>query len=161
MFERFSDRGRRVLVLADEEARLLHHVFIGTEHILLALLSEGEGLACRALETEGLTLASARDEVLRGAESSSDSVASGSPPLTRDTQRVLSLALTEMLMLGDKEVGTEHLLLGLIRQADNAATEVMVGCGVDPGAVRRKVIELWRLEASTSEMRDGRRPPGF
>lgn len=146
VFERFSDRGRRVLVLAQEETRLLHHVFIGTEHILLALLSEGEGLACRALESKGLTLASARDEVLRGAEGGPETARQRSPPFTSDAKRALELALSEMLMFDDKEVGTEHVLLGLIRQADNAATEVMVGCGVDPGDVRRKVIELMQAE---------------
>ena len=135
-------------MLAYEEARLLHHVFIGTEHILLGLLSEGEGLACRALESEGLTLASAREEVLRGAESGPDSRTYFSTPFTSDAKRALELARTEMLQFGDNKVGTEHLLLGLIRQTDSAATEVMESCGVDPGDVRRKVLELRRLESS-------------
>ena len=147
-------------MLALEEARRLHHVFIGTEHILLGLLSDGGGLAYRALESVGLSLASARNEVVRGAESAPDLATNFSPPFTSDAKKVLELALTEMLMLGDSKVRTEHLLLGLIRQADNAAIEVMVGCGVDPGEVRRKIIELWRLEASNPEMRDEPGPPG-
>lgn len=138
---------------------LADHVFLGAEHILLGLLSEGDGLACRALESEGLTLALAREEVLRGADSSPDSRTYFSPPFTSDAKRVLELALTEMLMLGDNKVGTEHLLLGLIRQGESAAIEVMEGCGVDPGDVRRKVIELRRLGPSISDMRDEPGPP--
>src|SRR6516162_1385190 len=114
MFERFTDRARRVVVLAQEEARLRNHNFIGTEHILLGLIHEGEGVAAKALESLGITLEAVREKVeeIVGHAGSSTSA---SPPFTHRAKKVLELSLREALQLGHNYIGTEHMLLGLVQ----------------------------------------------
>jgi Clp amino terminal domain, pathogenicity island component len=141
MFERFTERARRVLVLAQEEARLLNHDNIGTEHILLGLIHEGEGVAAQALESLGISLEAAREKVeeTRGPASSSTT---GSPPFTPRAKQVLELSLREALQLRHNYIGTEHLLLGVVREGEGVAVQVLVALGVDLSRVRERVIEL-------------------
>jgi ATP-dependent Clp protease ATP-binding subunit ClpC len=141
VFDRFTDRARRVLVLAQEEAHRLDHGFIGTEHLLLGLISEGEGVAARALESLGLSLSAVRDRVehLIG---DSGGPATGSPPFTPRAKKVLELSLREALGLGHNYIGTEHMLLGLVREGEGVASQVLVDSGVDLTRVRQKVVEL-------------------
>ncbi len=141
MFERFSDRARRVVVLAQEEARLLNHNYIGTEHILLGLIHEGEGLAARALESLGIDLDAVRHEVevLIG---HGGHAPSGHIPFTPRAKKVLELSLREALQLGHDYIGTEHILLGLIREGEGVAAQVLTKLGADLGVVRQRVIEL-------------------
>jgi ATP-dependent Clp protease ATP-binding subunit ClpA len=141
MFERFNDRARRVLVLAQEEARLLHHSFIGTEHLLLGLIHEGDGVAARALESLGVSLETVRARV-EETVGQSDSPPTGSPPFTPRAKKALELSLREALQLGHNFVGTEHILLGLLREGDGVAARVLVGLGVDLNLVRQQVIAL-------------------
>ncbi len=141
MFERFTDRARRVLVLAQEEATLLKHGFIGTEHILLGLIHEGEGVAARALADLDITLEAAR---LRVEETIglSGTPPRGSPPFTPRAKKVLELSLREALQLGHNYIGTEHMLLGLVREGDGVACQVLVSLGADLARVRQQVIQL-------------------
>jgi hypothetical protein len=139
VFERFTDRARRVLVLAQEEARILQHDFIGTEHILLGLIHEGDGVAARALEALDVTLEAVRERV---EETIGSSVPSGSPPFTPRAKKVLELSLREALQLGHSYIGTEHLLLGLVREGEGVAAQVLVSLGIDLGRVRQQVIQL-------------------
>ena len=141
MFERFTDRARKVLVLAQEEARLFDHSFVGTEHILLGLIHEDEGVAAKALQTLGLTLTAVREKVdeMIGMASSAPS---GSPPYTPGAKKVFELSLREAQQLGHSYIGTEHLLLGLVRQSECVAAQVLVSLGVDLGRVRQQVIGL-------------------
>jgi len=141
VFERFTDRARRVLVLAQEEARLLDHSFIGTEHILLGLIAEGEGLAARTLEALGVTFEAARDKV-EGIVVMAGSVPGGSPPFTRRAKRVLELALREALELGHSYIGTEHIILGLVREGEGVGAQILVNLGVDLAVVRQQVINV-------------------
>lgn len=141
MFERFTDRARRVLVLAQEEARLLNHSFIGTEHILLGLIHEEAGIAAKSLTSLGVSLEKVREAVeeivgLQG------TVPSGSPPFTPRAKKVFELALREALQLGHSYIGTEHILLGLIREGEGVAAQVLVKLGADLGKVRQAVIQL-------------------
>ena len=140
-FERFTDRSRRVLVLAQEEARLLNHSFIGTEHILLGLVSEREGVAAKVLESLGITLTAVRKEV-RDSIGAVASVPTGSPPFTPRAKKVLELALREALQLGHSYIGTEHLLLGLVCEGEGVAAQVLQSLGADLQRVRREVIRL-------------------
>ena len=141
MFERFTDRARRVVVLAQEEARMLDHNYIGTEHLLLALIHEGEGVAAKALTELGISLAATRqaveDIIGRGAQAPS-----GHIPFTPRAKKVLELSLREALQLGSDYIGTEHILLGLIREGDGVAAQVLVASGVDLNRARQQVIEL-------------------
>ncbi|MBW3588618.1 MAG: ATP-dependent Clp protease ATP-binding subunit [Actinobacteria bacterium] len=141
MFERFTDRARRVVVLAQEEARLLHHNYIGTEHILLGLISEGEGVAAKALESLGVSLEMVRAQVeeIIGTGSSSPQ---GHIPFTPRAKKVLELSLREALQLGHNYIGTEHILLGLIREGEGVAAQVLQKLGADLGRVRHQVIQL-------------------
>ena len=139
MFERFTDRGRRVLVLAQEEAHLLNHSFIGTEHILLGLINEGEGVAARALGSLGITLEAARQKVEETVGTVA-SIPSGAPPFTPRSKKMLELALREALQLGHHYIGTEHLLLGLVREGEGVGAQILVALGADLGTVRRSVI---------------------
>jgi ATP-dependent Clp protease ATP-binding subunit ClpC len=141
LFERFTDRARRVLVLAQEEARLLNHNFIGTEHILLGLIHEGEGVAAKALESLGISLEAVREKVEEtiGPAGSSPS---GSPPFTPRAKKVLELSLREALQLGHNYIGTEHMLLGLVREGEGVAAQVLVNLGADLSRVRQQVIQL-------------------
>jgi ATP-dependent Clp protease ATP-binding subunit ClpA len=141
VFERFTDRARRVLVLAQEESRLLGHSFIGTEHLLLGLISNGKGSAFEALHRHGLTLDSARQEV-EDLVGSNDSTPTGSPPFTPRAKKALELALRESLQLGHKEIRTGHLLLGLLREGEGVGVQVLSDLGVDPVELRRTVLEL-------------------
>ena len=141
LFERFTDRARRVVVLAQEEARLLNHSYIGTEHILLGLIHEGEGVAAKALESLSITLDSVRAQVeeIIGQGGSSPS---GHIPFTPRAKKVLELSLREALQLGHNYIGTEHILLGLLREGEGVATQVLVKLGADLGKVRQQVIQL-------------------
>ena len=139
MFERFTDRARRVLVLAQEEARLLNHGFIGTEHILLGLIHEGEGVAAQALAALEISLDAVRDAVERTI-GASGTVPEGSPPFTPRAKKVLELSLREALQLGHNYIGTEHILLGLVREGEGVAAQVLVGLGADLARVRQTVV---------------------
>ena len=141
MFERFTDRARRVVVLAQEEAVLLSHDYIGTEHILLGLIQEGEGVAAKALESLGISLEAVRAEVEEtiGLGHSSPS---GHIPFTPRAKKVLELSLREALQLGHNYIGTQHILLGLIREGEGVAAQVLVKLGADLSRVRQQVIEL-------------------
>ena len=141
MFERFTDRARRVVVLAQEEARLLNHNYIGTEHILLGLIHEGEGVAAKALESLGISLQAVRDQVeeIIGQGGSSPS---GHIPFTPRAKKVLELSLREALQLGHNYIGTEHILLGLIREGEGVAAQVLTKLGADLSRVRQQVIQL-------------------
>jgi ATP-dependent Clp protease ATP-binding subunit ClpC len=141
MFERFTDRARRVVVLAQEEARLLNHSYIGTEHILLGLIHEGEGVAAKALESLGISLEAVRSQVeeIIGQGGSSPT---GHIPFTPRAKKVLELSLREALQLGHNYIGTEHILLGLIREGEGVAAQVLVKLGADLSRVRQQVIQL-------------------
>ena len=141
VFERFTDRARRVLVLAQEEARLLNHSFIGTEHILLGLIGEGDGLAAQALSTLGITPEAVRRKV-EETIGMAGTAPSGSPPFTPRAKKVLELSLREALQLGHSYIGTEHILLGLVREGEGVAATVLVGLGADLGRVRHEVVRL-------------------
>ncbi len=141
MFERFTDRARRVLVLAQEEARLLNHSFIGTEHILLGLIHEGEGLAAKALESLGISLEAVREKV-EETIGPAGSAPTGSPPFTPRAKKVLELSLREALQLGHNYIGTEHMLLGLVREGEGVAAQVLISLGADLSRVRQQVIQL-------------------
>ncbi|MBC3185700.1 ATP-dependent Clp protease ATP-binding subunit [Corynebacterium sp. zg-331] len=141
MFERFTDRARRVIVLAQEEARMLNHNYIGTEHILLGLIHEGEGVAAKALESMGISLDDVRREVeeIIGHGSQPHT---GHIPFTPRAKKVLELSLREGLQMGHKYIGTEFLLLGLIREGEGVAAQVLVKLGADLPRVRQQVIQL-------------------
>jgi ATP-dependent Clp protease ATP-binding subunit ClpC len=141
LFERFTDRARRVLVLAQEEARLLNHNFIGTEHILLGLIHEGEGVAAKALESLGISLEAVREKVEETIGPAGSST-TGSPPFTPRAKKVLELSLREALQLGHNYIGTEHMLLGLVREGEGVAAQVLVNLGADLSRVRQQVIQL-------------------
>ena len=141
MFERFTDRARRVVVLAQEEARLLNHDHIGTEHILLGLIHEGEGVAYLALTELGISLDAVRAQV--EAEIGQGSEAPGGHiPFTPRAKKVLELSLREALQLGHNYIGTEHILLGLIREGEGVAAQVLVGLGAGLDRVRGQVVQL-------------------
>jgi ATP-dependent Clp protease ATP-binding subunit ClpA len=141
VFERFTDRARRVVVLAQEESRLLNHDFIGTEHILLGLIHEGEGVAAQALGALGIRLEAVRAGV-EETVGQGESTPSGHIPFTPRAKKVLELSLREALQFGHNYIGTEHLLLGLIREGEGVAATVLVGLGADLERVRTKVIEI-------------------
>ena len=141
MFERFTDRARRVLVLAQEEARDLNHAFIGTEHILLGLIREGEGVAAKALDALGVTFEAVREKVEEAIGANANPTP-GSPPFTPRAKKVLELSLREALQLGHSYIGTEHMLLGLVREGDGVAAQVLVQLGADLGRVRQQVIQM-------------------
>ncbi|WP_297850852.1 ATP-dependent Clp protease ATP-binding subunit [uncultured Corynebacterium sp.] len=153
MFERFTDRARRVIVLAQQEARDLNHNYIGTEHILLGLIQEGEGVAAKALESMGINLEDVRREVIdiigRGTQPHT-----GHVPFTPRAKKVLELALREGLQMGHKYIGTEFLLLGLIREGEGVAAQVLIKLGADLPRVRQQVIQL----LSGYEGGDGQNP---
>ena len=141
MFERFTDRARRVVVLAQEEARLLNHSYIGTEHILLGLIHEGEGVAAKALESLGISLDAVRQQV-EEIIGQGQQAPSGHIPFTPRAKKVLELSLREALQLGHNYIGTEHILLGLIREGEGVAAQVLVKLGADLNKVRQQVIQL-------------------
>ena len=141
VFERYTDRARRVVVLAQEEARMLNHNYIGTEHILLGLIHEGEGVAAKALESLGISLQAVRQQVQdiigRGQQAPSGHIA-----FTPRANTVLELASQEALQLGHNYIGTEHILLGLIREGEGVAAQILVKLGADLNRVRQQVIQL-------------------
>jgi ATP-dependent Clp protease ATP-binding subunit ClpC len=141
MFERFTDRARRVVVLAQEEARMLNHNYIGTEHILLGLIHEGEGVAAKALESLGISLDAVRQQV-QEIIGQGQQAPSGHIPFTPRAKKVLELSLREALQLGHNYIGTEHILLGLIREGEGVAAQVLVKLGADLNRVRQQVIQL-------------------
>ena len=157
MFERFTDRARRVVALAEEEARMLNHGYIGTEHILLGLIRESDGVAAKALESLGISLDAVRQQVEeiigRG-----EQAPSGSIPFTPRAKKVLELSLRESLQLRHNYIGTEHILLGLIREGDGVAAQVLIKLGADLNRVRQQVIQLLD-ESLGKEPRLARRPP--
>jgi ATP-dependent Clp protease ATP-binding subunit ClpC len=151
MFERFTDRARRVVVLAQEEARLLNHNYIGTEHILLGLVHEGEGVAAKAMEAMEISLEAVRQQVEeiigRG-----ETAPSGHIPFTPRAKKVLELSLRESLQLGHDYIGTEHILLGLLREGEGVAAQVLVRLGADLNRVRQQVLQL--LSGGQGEARE-------
>jgi len=141
MFERFTDRARRVVVLAQEEARMLNHNYIGTEHILLGLIHEGEGVAAKALESLNISLDAVRQQVTE-IIGEGQQAPSGHIPFTPRAKKVLELSLREALQLGHNYIGTEHILLGLIREGEGVAAQVLTKLGADLNRVRQQVIQL-------------------
>jgi ATP-dependent Clp protease ATP-binding subunit ClpC len=141
VFERFTDRARRVLVLAQEEARDLNHAFIGTEHILLGLIREGEGVASQALSALGISFEVVREKV-EEAIGTTGAPTTGSPPFTPRAKKVLELSLREALQLGHSYIGTEHMLLGLVRETEGVAAQVLEGLGAELGRVRSQVMQM-------------------
>jgi len=140
MFERFTDRARRVVVLAQEESRMLNHNYIGTEHILLGLIREGEGVAAKALESLGIPLETVRYEV-EEIIGQGQSAPTGHIPFTPRAKKVLELSLREALQLGHNYIGTEHILLGLVREGEGVAAQVLQKLGADLERVRQQVIQ--------------------
>jgi ATP-dependent Clp protease ATP-binding subunit ClpA len=155
MFERFTDRARRVMVLAQEEARLLNHNYIGTEHLLLGLIHEGEGVAAQVLESLGVSLPTVREQVEeiigRGQQA-----LSGRIPFTPRAKKVLELSRREALAMGHNYVGTEHILLGLLREGDGVAAQVLVRMGADLNRVRQQVIRILSGHQEKDEPKGGR-----
>ena len=141
MFERFTDRARRVVVLAQEEARMLNHNYIGTEHILLGLIHEGQGVAPKTLESLGISLEAVRAEV-EEIVGQGQSAPTGHIPFTPRAKKVLELSLREALNLGHNYIGTEHILLGLVREGEGVAAQVLHKLGADLERVRQVVIQL-------------------
>ena len=141
MFERFTDRARRVVVLAQDEARMLNHNYLGTEHILLGLIHEGEGIAAQALENLGISLDAVREQV-QEVIGQGKQAPSGHISFSPRAKKVLELSLREGLQLGHQYIGTEHILLGLIREGEGVAAQVLVKLGADLSTVRQQVIEL-------------------
>jgi ATP-dependent Clp protease ATP-binding subunit ClpC len=153
MFEKFSDRARRVVVLSQEEARLLNHNYIGTEHILLGLVHEDEGVAAGALESLNIRLDAVRREV-EEIIGQGDSPPSEHIPFTPRAKKVLELSLREAIQLGHNYIGTEHVLLGLLREGEGVACQVLVNLGASLPQVRARVLQLVAESA-------GERPSGW
>lgn len=148
MFERFTDSARRVIVLAQDEARMLNHSWIGTEHILLGLIREKEGAAAQTLESFGVPIEAVRERVNEMVGPGSVVVA-GHIPFTPRAKKVLELSLREAQQLGDTYIGTEHLLLGLIREGEGLGAQVLQGLDADLSLVRSRVIEMATGEAAS------------
>jgi ATP-dependent Clp protease ATP-binding subunit ClpC len=158
MFERFTDRARRVVVLAQEEARMLNHNYIGTEHILLGLIHEGEGVAAKALESLGISLEAVRQQV-EDIIGQGQSAPTGHIPFTPRAKKVLELSLREALQLGHNYIGTEHILLGLIREGEGVAAQVLQKLGADLNRVRQQVIQLLSGYTGGKEAAPGEQAP--
>src|SRR5262245_42249860 len=148
MFERFTDRARRVVVLAQEEARLLNHNYIGTEHLLLGLIHEGEGVAAKALEGLGISLEAARARVEESI-GQGQRTPTGHIPFTPRAKKVLELSLREALQLGHNYMGTEHIVLGILREGEGVAAQVLAGFGADYVQVREQV--QWLLTSEVEQ----------
>ena len=142
VFERFTDRARRVVVRAQEEARTLNHDFIGTEHILLGLVGEGHGLAAKALESLGIRLETVRQRVEDIVPAGQVEVRTGHIPFTPRAKKVLELSLSEAKLLGHRYIGTEHILLGLLREGEGVAAQVLTALGVDLDGTRERVVQV-------------------
>jgi ATP-dependent Clp protease ATP-binding subunit ClpC len=156
MFERFTDRARRVVVLAQEEARMLNHNYIGSEHLLLALIREGGGVAARALESLGITEEAARQQVEGIVGPRQQDPPRGHTPFTPRAKKILQLSMREAIALGHAYIGTEHILLGLIREGDGVAVRALNGLGVDSNRVRQQVIQLVSARRVQQEPGTGR-----
>ena len=152
MFERFTERARQVVVLAQEEARTLKHNYIGTEHILLGLLREEEGLAARVLESLDITVERVRAQVVR-IVGSGEEVTSGQIPFTPRAKKVLELALREALSLGHNYIGTEHILLGLVRENEGVAARILLDFDADSEKIRNEVIRMLSGPGSRQRLR--------
>jgi Clp amino terminal domain, pathogenicity island component/UvrB/uvrC motif len=157
MFERFTDRARRVVVLAQQEARLLNHNYIGTEHLLLGLAHEGQGVAAKALESLGIRLEALRSQV-QEIIGQGPGTPSGHIPFTPRAKKVLELSLRESQQLGHNYIGTEHILLGLVREGEGVAAQVLVKLGGDLSRVRQQVIQLLSGSAGGPEAAVEMRP---
>jgi ATP-dependent Clp protease ATP-binding subunit ClpA len=157
MFERFTDRARRVVVLAQEEARLLNHNYIGTEHLLLGLAHEGQGVAAAALESLGIRPEAIRSQVEQ-IIGQGQSAPSGHIPFTPRAKKVLELSLRESKQLGHNYIGTEHVLLGLVREGEGVAAHVLVSLGADMPRVRQQVVQLLSGSAGGPGAAAGMRP---
>jgi ATP-dependent Clp protease ATP-binding subunit ClpA len=157
MFERFTDRARRVVVLAQEEARLLNHNYIGTEHLLLGLIHEQQGVAAKALESLGLSLEAVRAQV-EEIIGQGQRAPTGHIPFTPRAKKVLELSLRESKQLGHNYIGTEHILLGLVREGEGVAAQVLVKLGADLSRVRQQVVQLLSGSAGDPEVAAGMRP---
>src|SRR5438876_11351613 len=158
MFERFTDRARRVVVLAQEEARMLNHNYIGTEHLLLGLIHEGEGVAAKALESMNISLEAVRSQV-EDIIGQGQAAPTGHIPFTPRAKKVLELSLREALQLGHNYIGTEHILLGLIREGEGVAAQVLQKLGADLNRVRQQVIQLLQGYAGKGEGQPGEQAP--
>src|SRR5580698_4565006 len=158
MFERFTERARQVVVLAQEEARTLKHNYIGTEHILLGLLREEEGLAARVLESLDVTVERVRAQVVR-IVGSGDEVTEGQIPFTPRAKKVLELALRDALSLGDDHIDTEHILLGLVRENEGVGMRILLDFDADSEKIRNEVIRM--LSGPRPRLRHGMRPPAL
>jgi ATP-dependent Clp protease ATP-binding subunit ClpC len=152
MFERFTDRARRVVVLAQEESRLLGHNYIGTEHLLLGLLAEQEGVAARALRSLGITLDAAREQV-REIIGPGPQEVRGHIPFTPRAKKILELSLREALKLGSEVISTEHLLLGLVDEGAGVGAQILERLGAPAPAVREAVIILAEAEPEVTPAR--------
>jgi len=141
MFDRFTDRARRVIVLAQDEARMLNHAYIGTEHLLLGLIHEGEGVAAKALESLGLSLEAVRAQV-QEVIGQGQQAPSGHIPFTPRAKKVLEFSMREALQLNHPYIGTEHILLGLVREGEGVAAQVLIKMGADLGRVRAQVLQM-------------------
>jgi ATP-dependent Clp protease ATP-binding subunit ClpC len=142
MFQKFTDRARRAVVRAQEEARTLNHDFIGTEHLLLGLVGEGHGVAAKALESLGISMEAVRQRVEDIVPPGQVEVRSGHIPFTPRAKQVLELSLSESKLLGHRYIGTEHMLLGLLRLGEGVAAQVLTGLGADLDGVRERVVQL-------------------
>src|SRR3989338_7748588 len=142
MFNKFTERARKVILLAKEEAKRFNHDYIGTEHILLGLVREGEGVAAAVLENLGLSSEKIRMEVEKLVQTGPSTVISGDIPFTPKAKKVMELAMDEAVSLGHNYVGTEHLLLGLLREGEGVASQVLINLGLDLNKVRNEVMRL-------------------
>jgi ATP-dependent Clp protease ATP-binding subunit ClpC len=152
MFERFTDRARSVVVLAQEEASMLRHNYIGTEHILLGLIRDGDGVAAKVLQALGISLEAVRQQVKEIIGQGKEEVKSGHIPFTPRAKKVLELSLREALQLGHNYIGTEHILLGLIHEGQGVAAQVLVKLGADLSVVRMQVIQEQADNPTTEEL---------
>ncbi len=142
MFNKFTERARKVILLAKEEAKRFNHDYIGTEHLLLGLVREGEGVAAAVLQNLGLNAELIRMEVEKLVQPGPTTVISGDIPFTPKAKKVIELAMDEARSLGHNYVGTEHILLGLIREGEGVASQVLLNLGLDLGRVRNEIMEL-------------------
>jgi ATP-dependent Clp protease ATP-binding subunit ClpC len=142
VFERFTERARQVVVLGQEEARALKHNYIGTEHLLLGLLREEEGIAARVLESFDITLGEVRDQVKRLVGQGDEEIVTGQIPFTPRAKKVLELALREALSLGHNYIGTEHVLLGIVREDQGVAARILLDFDADAEKIRDETIRM-------------------
>jgi len=159
MFERFTDQARRIVALAQEEARTFNND-VGTEHLLLALIREGTGMAAQALTALGITEDAARQQVEEVTGRGRQDPRRGRSPFTPWAKKALELSLREAIAIGNSSIGTEHILLGLVRVGEGPATQVLAGLGIDPNRVRQQVIRLVSASQGKAEPAPGRAATG-